>query len=483
MSTRIFSLLLALLFGGLLVVSAQESQHDIALTVYNTGAALIREQRRLTLDEGLNSVALHDIAATVDPSSVIFMSLSDPAGTAVLEQSYRRDTLDADALLAPYVAKTVEITISDGERFSGELLRLRDDKAILRTGANEIAFVSLYDIRSLKLPAPALDINPGPELRLLLRSESADEQDVELSYLAGGLNWIADYSVTLTADQSALDLRGMVTLSNHSGRAYQDAGLKLVAGEVSRIDLQEDLGNSGGVEMMMARSMAADESAGVEQRDLSEYKLYAIARPVSIADRETKQIEFVSGADIAASITYLFDSSPAFRGYYSPIDYIEGRGTTRADVRTRLEFSTDGESGLGADLPAGRVRVYQADIDGANLLIGEDRISHSPEGEDVTLDIGAAFDLTGERAQTDFSYVSRRVARESFEITLRNRKDDPVEIVVPERLYRWRDWRIIESSAPFAKVDNASIEFAIKIEPGAEATLNYMVEYSFPEEE
>ncbi len=483
MPMRLLTLLLAPLFGGLLMVSAQESQNDISLTVYNTGAALIREQRRLTLDEGLNSVALPDIAASIDPSSVNFKSLSDPAGTAVVEQSYRQNRLDAYALLAPYVAETVEIKVADGEDFSGELLSLRDDKAVLQTGPNEIAFISLYDIRGLKLPAPDLDFNAGPELRLLLNNERAGENNVELSYLAGGMNWTADYHITLSADESALDLKGMVTLSNHSGRGYENASLKLVAGEVSRIETDAE---EFAQERMMAMSADADMGGGgaVEQRDLSEYKLYAIARPISIADRETKQIGFVNGADIGATITYVFDSSPAFRGYYSPIDYIEGRGPTGAEVRTRLEFSTGGESGLGADLPAGRARVYQTDIDGASLLIGEDAIGHSPQGEDVTLDLGAAFDLTGERVQSDFSYVSRRVARESFEIKLRNRKtDEPATIIVPERLYRWRDWQIIESSAPFVKVDNASIEFEIAVAPGAEESLTYTVEYSFPEGE
>ena len=231
-------------------------------------------------------------------------------------------------------------------------------------------------------------------------------------------------------------------------------------------------------------SVEAGTSTAVEQRNLSEYKLYAVARPITIDDKETKQIEFVSGADIAAKIIYIFDSSPAFRGYYSPIDYIEGRGVTSGDVRTYLEFSTGDENGLGADLPAGRVRVYKADVDGAGLLIGENIINHRAKGEDVMLGLGKAFDLTGERTQTDFSFVSRWVARESFEIRLRNRKDDEaVSIIVPERLYRWRDWQIIESSMPFVKVDTASIEFAITVEPGAEEVLTYTVQYDFPEEE
>ena len=484
MPLRILALLTPLLFGGLLMVSAQDSNSNIALTVYNEGAALIRDLRKMTLEEGINSISLRDVAATIDPTSFNFKSLSDPAGTVVLERNYRHNTLDAYALLAPYVTRTVEITASNNERYSGELLRLRDDKAILRTAPNEIVYISLYDIRGLAFPAPSVDFNPGPELRLLLRSESAGEQDVELAYLAGGMNWSADYNLFLNADETALDLRGLVTLSNHSGRAYREASLKLVAGEVSRIETEaKDFAEE---RMVMAMSVAADGSGGggVEQRGLSEYKLYAIARPITIEDRETKQIEFVSGADIAAKITYVFDSSPAFRGYYSPIDYIEGHGATSADVRTYLEFNTGDESGLGADLPAGRVRVYKPDVDGASLLIGENIIGHSPKGEDLMVALGNAFDLTGERIQTDFSFVSRRSARESFEIRIRNRKDDAaVEIIVPERLYRWRDWQIIESSAPFVKVDNASIEFTITVEPGAEEALTYTVQYSFPEEE
>lgn len=480
MRIRVLVLASAILFGGLLMVAAQDGG-NIALTVYNTGAALIREQRAMTIEPGVNRITLRDVADTIDPTSFNFKSLSDPAGAVVLEQSYRFDKGDAAALLAGFLGQTVDISISADERYRGELLRLHDEKALLRTGPKEIVFVSLYGIREIEFPAPPADLYAGPTLNLLLSSDSAADHDVELSYLAGGMNWTADYSVFLNAAESALDLKGLVTLVNKSGRAYEDAALKLVAGEVSRIE-REDAAFAQ--ERMMAMSAAADHSASVEQRDLSEFKLYAIARPITIANGETKQMEFVSGADIMAEISYVFDSSPAFGGYYRPIDYLEGRGAESGAVRTYLGFSTGDESGLGADLPAGRVRVYQADVDGANLLIGESGISHTAKGEDVFIGLGNAFDLTGERIQRDFSFVSQRVARESFEIRLRNRKEDEaVAIIVPERLYRWRDWQIIESSAPFVKVDNASIEFEIMVAPGAEEALTYTVQYSFPEEE
>ena len=195
MRMPILVLLAVLLFGGLMMASAQDSQSDIALTVYNTGAALIREHRSLTLDEGINRVTLRDVAATIDPSSFNFKSLSDPAGTAVLEQSYRYDSGDAAALLAGYIGETVDITVSNDERYAGELLRIHDDKATLRTGPSEIVFIGLYDIRGIQFPTPPDDLYSGPTLQLLLDSANAGSQELELSYLAGGMNWTADYSV------------------------------------------------------------------------------------------------------------------------------------------------------------------------------------------------------------------------------------------------------------------------------------------------
>lgn len=479
MLLRIFALATTILFGGLNMVTAQDGA-NVALTVYNAGTALIHEQRTMMLEPGINKVTIRDVAATIDPTSFNYKSLTDPDGAVVLEQSYRYDEGDAAALLADFIGQSVDIAVSADKGFSGELLRIQNEKALLRTAPNAIVFVSLYDIRAIQFPTPPADLYAGPTLQLLLSSDSAGEHEVELSYLAGGMNWTADYSVYLNAEETAFDLMGLVTLGNRSGRAYENASLKLIAGEVSRIEREEAVY----AERAMAMSAAADYGDDVEQRDLSDFKLYAVARPITIANDETKQIEFVSGADIEATITYVFDSSPHFGGYYSPIDYFERRGAESGDVRTYLEFYTGEESGLGADLPAGRVRVYKADVDGANLLIGESGIDHTAKGEDLMLRLGNAFDLTGERTVTDFSYVSRLVVRESIEVRLRNRKEDKaVTIIVPERLYRWRDWQIIESSAPFVKLDNASIEFEITVAPGTEETLSYTVQYSFPEDD
>ena len=474
MFLRLLAVASAFLFGGLLMVAGQDSS-GVALTVYNEGSALIRDQRTLSLAEGLNTVKIRDVAATIDPTSVSVR----PAGSAniqVIEQSYKGNLANRDALFAQFAGEAITVTAADGLVYSGELLFGRGDDLILRAEDGGIVMPNISEARDIRFPRFPEDMVTEPTLQWLLRSDAAGEQNVQLTYLAGGMNWSADYTLLLNADESAFDLQGWVTLSNRSGATFHEARLKLIAGDLSRVAPEAEFAE----ERMMAMSVAADAGA-VEQRDLSEYKLYAINRPVTIENRETKQIEFVSGANIAAKTAFVFDSSPQFSGYYSPVDYPEGYGSGGGSVMTILEFNTGVESGLGADLPAGRVRVYQADVDGAGLLIGENRIDHTPEGESLRLPLGQAFDLLGERVQTDYSILSRRVARESFEIRLRNRKaDEAVSIVVPERLYRWRDWQIIESSAPFAKVDAASIEFVIEVAPGAEEMLTYTVEYNFP---
>ena len=461
--------LAALLFGGL--VSGQ----DTALTVYSRGTALIREQRQLSLEPGINIIRLDDVAATIDPTSVRLESLNGPATVAVLEQSYVYDLVNRTALLTRYLDQTIHITTADGALYRGELLGGGDDEAVLRLENGDIAVISLDDVRDIRFPALPDALITRPALQWTLSSSAGGDQDVTLTYLADGINWSADYNILL--DDDRLDIKGWVTLSNHSGRAFEDAQLKLVAGDIQRIQPQPMLAESRAIAFD-----AAEQESGIEQRQLFEYQLYEISRAIAINPNETKQIEFISGANIPATRLYVFDSSPQFGGYYAPIDYPEGYGDDSSGaVLTYLEFSAGPESGLDADLPSGRMRVYQADVDGAGLLIGEDIIDHTPAGEAVNILLGKAFDLVGERRQTDFEIISRDVIQETFEIRLRSRKDDEtIEVRIPERLYRWSSWEIIDSSAPYERKDASSIEFRVQLAAGHEETLTYTVQYRLP---
>ncbi len=472
------ALLVALLALTAATASAQEAPADgVSLTIYNQGTALIVDRRSFDLPAGISTLDFTDVAASIDATSVRFKSLTDPRGTTVLEQNYVFDLVGSGALLERYLDQRIEITADDGTTFTGILLSGRNNEIILRGDDGQVQVLSLAQVRDLRFPALPDGLITRPTLRWLLDVAQPGPQQVELAYLAGGLNWTADYIVLLATDNRRLDLNGWITLTNTSGAAYRDAKVKLIAGDVNRLPEYEVRAQMQDAVM----PMAAAPTPQVEQRDLFEYKLYEIQRPVTVASNETKQVEFVSAADVAATTFYVYDSSAPFYGYYGPImDQTYGQqGIT--DVQNWLEFTTGAESGLDADLPAGRVRVYQQDIDGAALLIGENRIDHTPKGETIEFFLGNAFDLVGERTQTRFQLIGERVIEESYEIRLRNRKpDQTVQIRVPERLFRWSNWQILTSSDPFSQLDAATVEFRVDVAPGQEKVIQYTVRYSWP---
>jgi hypothetical protein len=488
MLKRLFTLsLLLLLIAG--SATAQETDENnqgddmpasdgLAVTVYNEGSALVQDRRTFSLNAGENLVNFTDVASQIDATSVIFTSLTDPEGTSVLEQNYVYDLVDSSALLARYLDETIQVTTEDGTLFEGQLLSGRNGEIILRDANGQIQVIRQQNARNIQFPDLPEGLITRPTLRWLLNSAASGEQQVELTYLTQGISWTADYNVLLTTDNNALDLNGWVTLDNRSGTAYENALLKLVAGDVNRLP-QDELMAQSVPEVAFART-SADQA--VQQREFFEYQLYEVSRPVTVGNNETKQVEFVTGAGVPANTFFVYNASPRFNGYGGPI-LNQGYGQTGiTDVQNFLEFSTGEENGLGADLPAGRVRVYQEDVDGAALLIGENRIDHTPEGEDVQLFLGNAFDLVGERTQTSYRQLSSRVIQESYEIRLRNRKDnETVEIRVPERLTRWSNWEILQVSDDFTQTDSFGIEFRVDVEPGQERIITYTVQYTFPQ--
>ena len=475
------------IFGSPAFVSAQDDsgstsetadappeRDSVAVTIYNQGTALVQDRRTYDFAIGDNLINFTDVAALIDPTSVSFISLSDPAGTSVIEQNYIYDLVGTTALLRRYVDETIQVSTDDGTVYQGQLLS-GSGEIILRSDDGGVVVISQDDVRDIQFPELPSGLITRPTLRWLVGSANGGEQQVELTYLTGGINWTADYNILLATDNSSLDLNGWVTLNNSSGTAFQDATVKLVAGDVNRVQAQ-----APDVRAVEIDFTAADNAgATVEQREFFEYQLYEIARNVTVGNNETKQVEFITGTDIQANTFFVYDGSPRFFGYSSFFfDQFYGQ-TGITDVGNFLEFTTDAEGGPGADLPAGRIRVYQEDVDGAALLIGENRIDHTPEGEDVQIFLGNAFDLVGERTQTGFQQIGNNVVEESFEIRLRNRKDDEtVEIRVPERMTRWSNWEIINSNMEFEQVNAFAIEFRADVSAGEEVVITYTVRYT-----
>lgn len=476
-------LFMALALGTALVLSMSALAQDttpppdgVSITVYNEGSALVQDRRTLELAAGEQLLNFTDVAATIDATSVSFRSLTDPSGTVVLEQNYLYDLVDASALLLRYIDQAIQVTMTDGTLYNGVLLNASGD-VILRLESGEVVIVKLAEARDIRFPELPGGLLTRPTLRWTLNAAQAGPQQLQLTYLAYGMGWTADYIVLLNREKSALDLNGWVTVTNTSGTSYTDAQLKLIAGNVNRIQPAME-------ERMYMDAVAAPMptmTPAVQQRDLFEYKLYEIGRKVTLNNNETKQVEFVNGSGVPAQTFYVYDASIPFYGYGYPItdQYYNATGVT--EVGTYLAFTTSEENGLGADLPAGRVRVYQEDIDGAALLIGENTINHTPEGEEIRLYLGSAFDLVGERIQTNFRNVTTNVIQETYEIRLRNRKEsESVEIRVPEYLSRWSEWQILESSTEYVKKDASTIEFVVQVPPQGETVITYTVQYTFP---
>jgi hypothetical protein len=476
-------ILIGLLAGVFMVVQTAGAQDDagssegVSVTIFNQGTALIQDRRVFDLLTGLNTLDFTDVAASIDATSVTFKSLTDPQGTYVLEQNYVYDLVGISALLARYVDQAIAVTLDDGTLFNGTLLSGSGSDIILQQADGQVVYLSGSKVRSIAFPSLPDGLITRPTLRWLLQSAAGGPQQVELTYLAGGINWTADYNVLLNSDNSALDLNGWVTLTNSSGAAYREALVKLVAGDVNRLP---EPGMAADGMLMEERAYAAAPAPQVEQREFFEYKLYEIQRPVTIGNNETKQVEFVTAAGVPAATFYVYDGSPPFYGYYGPnTDQYYGQ-TGVTDVQNWLEFTTGEDAGVGAALPAGRIRVYQEDTDGAALLIGENTIDHTPKGEDLRIFLGNAFDLVGEHTQTNFQIIGRNVIEETYEIRLRNRKDDQaVEIRVPEHLFRWSNWDIVNASDSFEKLDASTIEFRVTVPPGGEKVITYTVRYTW----
>jgi hypothetical protein len=454
-------------------VAAQDE--GLELAVYNQDLALVKDPRRLDLSAGVNEVRFGDVAAQIDPTSVHFRSLTDPEGTVVLEQNYEYDIVNSAKMLAKYVDMEIGVVTEDGEEYSGTLLSGHDD-VILEGVDGQVKVIRLERIKEFDFPALPEGLITRPTLVWQVETAQGGSQDVEVTYLTRGVNWQADYVVVLADDDRSIDLDGWVTLDNRSGTSYPEAKLKLIAGDIHRAPTAGDV-----VEREMAFAAAEAPAPQVEERAFFEYHLYEIQRPVTVKDQQTKQIEFVTGSDVPAEKFFVYDGAQmGFVGYYQPIDDPSYGTVSNKKVMVMLEFKNGEDEGLGVPLPRGTLRVYKKDVDGSTLLVGEDAIDHTPKDEQVRLYVGDAFDVVGERVQTDFkAEYDEDWMEESFEITLRNHKDEDIEVRVVEHMFRWVEWRILEESHEFTKTDAQTIEFQVPVEANGESTVTYKVRYEW----
>lgn len=486
----------------IILLAASSAFAEPSLTIYNGGFAVVRDTLDLSLKAGINSISHTDITRHLEPDSVI---LRDPAGKtqlAILEQSFEGEALNQDRLLQRFEGKTLSFEAPDKKIIQGKLIRAPyavHARAMQMYGSGYYATQMSHvhggsgqpivdvDGRGVQFALPGNPIFPPletnatlkPTLAWQIRSSQEGKIGAELGYITGGMTWKADYNAVGPEKGDSIDLVGWVTMDNNSGKSFEQADISLMAGDVNKQSPAFSIvgrpvdGKAGGFE----------QPYGVTQKDFDEYHLYSLPRRVSLTDRQTKQVEFLRASGVKARPIYVYDGlriDPNHRHW--GIDTIRSQREYGSGSNPKIwvmrEIMNEKSNRLGLPLPKGRIRFYRED--GPKLhFVGENDIDHTPEGELLRLYTGDAFDLVGERKRTEFNTDSRAFTDESFEIRLRNRKKEAVEVRVVERLYRGNNWELKQKSDPFEKKDSHTIEFKVLVAAGQEKVLTYSAHYTW----
>jgi hypothetical protein len=436
--------------AGSAAVAAAES--TIHVTVYNNDLALVKETRQVELARGVGEFSFVGVPTRIDPTSVRLTGRGD-GELAVLEQNYRYDLVSREKLLERYLDQRARVVtkhdkVHEGvlKTAFGSLVLDTDDGVVLLTG-DEIADITLPEIPE--------GLITRPTLVWTLENGGRTSRELEIAYLTGGMSWHTEYVAAVDAKDERMNLTGWVSIENNSGARYENAHLKVVAGDVNRVTPQMDMVRGAKTRMMAVPEM------DFQEREFFEYHIYDLERPVTVADREVKQIQLFPDRVVPLEKVYVYEPQ---------------RGGDK--VQVKLEFLNTKENGLGIPLPAGTFRVYREDADKALEFAGEDRIDHTPRDEKISVIMGNAFDLVGERIEKSSRKISTRVHETTVEIKLRNRKEhDAVHIIVREHPGGF--WKVIDSSHPWEQPKASDLEFDIPVKAGEEVVLTYTVRIEF----
>jgi hypothetical protein len=440
--------------------STPEDRKSLHITIYNQDFGLVKDVRDLTLTTGVHNLWFEGVAALIDPASVSIRSLNAPDKLHVLEQNFEYDLISPRKLMEKYVGQTVELirTIDDKDVTSSARLIGTEGGYVYEMDGK----IAISPPGRVVLPALPEGLISKPSLVWLLENNRKNHT-VEASYLTSGIGWKADYVAVLAKDDDKLDLSGWVTINNTSGTTYENATLKLVAGDVNRVQPRQMADRP---EAMYVRGAAKAQE--FEEESFFEYHLYTLGRETTVGNNQTKQVSLLGAEDVNVKKTYVYASNPRY--YFSQIQ--GPMSDTKVGVYVSLENSEVNH--MGMPLPKGTVRLYKKDSSGALQFIGEDLIDHTPKDEKIRLKMGDAFDIVAERIQTDYKVLSSGHLYESaYKVTIRNHKEEDVVVSVVERLYG--DWEVLQSSHSFEKESQSTIRFDIPVKRDQAAELTYTV--------
>jgi len=422
------------------------------LTVYNHGQALVKDKFFRNLPAGQSSIEIENVAETLNPSSV---KLSSGQDLQVLEQNYRYDLVNQDKLLKKYLGSEVTVVMQNDKKVSGDLLSYTNSTLVLR-GRSGTDIIQRNYVGSIKCPTPTERLYIKPTLEWKVDAGTAGKYDLDLSYLTGGISWQAEYVAVMNNNDTEMELSSWINLNNNSGKAYVDTKLKLVAGDLHRASQPRPT-----MAVQEKAIYTMDRGARVEERGFFEYHLYEIGFPVSVNNKEEKQIQWLAPSSLKTLKQFIY----------------EGGGNNFSNIPIKISFKNDKETGIGVALPAGIVRLFKQDTDGALELVGEDRLKHTSKDDLVSFEVGKAFDVKGKREVLDRRSKQNRFSEEDIRITLANRKDEAVEINVIQSV-GYGNWEILNASEDYKKLDAYRVEFMVSVPANSEISLTYTIHSS-----
>jgi len=463
-----------------------------SLTIYNANFAVVRQNLLLDLGTGINHITFADATAHIEPDSVILRDLEGKRGLQVLEQNYRNDPVSQALLLSLFEGKTIQFQSQRWD--SGHWEPFLIPGKVIRSGythnGNLEPIIEVDGKLQFSLPGqpvfPALGDNTilKPTLDWLIQTDKPGASNAEVGYVTGGFSWHADYNLIAPVKGDTANLVGWITMDNQSGKTFENAQIKLMAGDVNKLQPQSRR-DMVQLETMNMNAKAAPETV-VTEKAFDEFHLYTLAHATTLLDHETKQVEFVSAPGMKSQKIYVYNGAAMDTygyGYYGSGQIIQdpSYGTqSNAKVWVMQEFKNSKANGLGIPLPKGRLRFYRRDDDGQLQFVGENTIDHTPTDETVRVYTGNSFDLVGERRRTNYRIsTDKKWIDESFEIKVRNHKKEAAEIRVVERLYRCLNWQIAEKSNAYRKLDAQTVEYRVEVPPDGEQVVNYTVHYSW----
>lgn len=451
------------------------------------GFGVVKETRKLSLQDGFNELRFTGIAQFIDPTTVSFTDIADPDATTVLEQNFEFDLVNPQKVYRAYVDREIKLTSTgtDGNSNTvlGRVLSVNQGQFVIETPQG-IEMLPATSARITLPPLPPNDLVTRPTLVWKLHADGGGDREIRTTYQTNGITWRSDYNLVLNEDDTQADLGAWVTLMNLSGTGYKNATLKLIAGDVRRIQPQDIYRWQGRYSRSSGGLFSNGAAETFSEKSFFEYHMYTLPRRTDILTNTTQQITlFPTARDAEVEKVFVYYGLDTTSMQFMPRPQTDRnlgiKMNEKVDVYVR--FQNEEDNNLGMPLPAGKVRVYKRDeADGAVEFVGEDLIDHTPRDEEVLVQIGSAFDIVGERIQTDFEIDhGAEWLDETIEITLRNHKDDPVDVIIKENMYRWLNWEIVEKSADYKKTDSRTVHFEVNVPAHGEKTITYKVHYTW----